>query len=289
MIIYFALILTLLTALASILVLYRMSGQRIIFRWYRIIFSVSCGTFIYLYGTWVFLSVYAKNVFAISFAISLTVSLLRKKTDVLTRNSRIKMGLYLVFTIIFSGLSVFQGGEGLPTNVFHYGLRGAVYAMDIIKLNGAGNRAKHIFSRYLEDYEIFNDTLYSPCSGVVQQAVADNPDNIPPNRKRGPHNTNNVLIATDSFYVFMGHLKHNCVFVHEGDSVQVGQPLACIGNSGFSLEPHLHIQVHAKTDKDVPWYKQPPLLIAFDGRSYLLFEEIEAPPRPSPKGREVLR
>ena len=316
MIIYSLLILTLLTALASILVLSRKSGQGITFRWHRMMFSVSSGAFIYLYGTWVFLSVYARYLFAICFAISFIVSLLRKKTDVPTRNSRIKVGLYLVFTIIFSGLSVlyftgttgkpygiarlalpfkkgtyfvFQGGKGLPTNIFHYGLRGAVYAMDIIKLNGAGNRAKHIFSRDLEDYEIFNDTLYSPCSGVVRQAVADNPDNIPPNRKRGPHNTNNVLIATDSFYVFMGHLKHNCVFVHEGDSVQVGQPLACIGNSGFSLEPHLHIQVHAKTDKDVPWYKQPPLLIAFDGRSYLLFEKIEAPPWPSPNGREVLR
>ena len=47
-------------------------------------------------------------------------------------------------------------------------------------------------------------------------------------------------------------------------------------NSGFSLEPHLHIQVHARTGDGRPWYRQPPLLIAFGGRSYLLFEQIKA-------------
>jgi murein DD-endopeptidase MepM/ murein hydrolase activator NlpD len=34
------------------------------------------------------------------------------------------------------------------------------------------------------------------------------------------------------------------VLVRPGDRVQAGQPLACVGNSGNTTEPHLHI--HAK-------------------------------------------
>jgi hypothetical protein len=171
---------------------------------------------------------------------------------------------------------VFQGGKGLPTNVFHYKLRGAVYAMDLVKLNKWGNRANSIFSTRLEDYVTFNDTVYSPCAGIVLKTQDDNEDNIPPVRKRGPSNTNQALIEADSFYVFMAHFRQGHVFVKEGDQVQAGQPIALAGNSGFSLEPHLHIQVHAKTDKAIPWYKEKPLLIEFDGKSYLLFEEIDA-------------
>jgi hypothetical protein len=170
---------------------------------------------------------------------------------------------------------VFQGGEGLPTNIFHYGGRRTLYAMDIIKLNSAGARAKHIFSTRLEDYEIFNDTIYSPCTGIVLKTESANPDNIPPNRKRGPKNLNHVLIETSSLYVFLGHLKQNSVFVKTGDSVIIGQPLGLAGNSGSSLEPHLHIQAHAKTNPGIPWYKEPQLLIKFNGKSYLLFEEIK--------------
>jgi len=73
----------------------------------------------------------------------------------------------------------------------------------------------------------------------------------------------------------MGHLKQHCVFVHDSQWVQQGQPLGCAGNSGFSLEPHLHIQAHAKTNPDIPWYKEPPLWIEFSGKSYLLFQEIK--------------
>jgi len=56
--------------------------------------------------------------------------------------------------------------------------------------------------------------------------------------------------------------------------VQQGQALGCVGNSGFSSEPHLHIQAHAKTKQDAPWYMGEPLYISFNGRGYLLYEVI---------------
>ena len=269
--------------------------------WPAVLLCISATVFIYLYGGWVFLSVYTKYVFAGVFTVAFIIVLLRPKKP--EKPQQEKPVLNLFFTALFVPLSVlyftgttgkpygtarlalpfkkgnyfvFQGGKGLPTNVFHYALRGAIYAIDLVKLNSSGNRAAHIFSTRLEDYAIFNDTIYSPCSGTVLRAKDDNPDNTPPNRDRGPSNTNQVLLETDSLYVFMGHLKQHCVFVHEGQQVTQGQPLGCAGNSGFSLEPHLHIEAHAKTAMDLPWYKQPPLLIEFDGKHYLLFEEIHA-------------
>ncbi|MGN6569016.1 MAG: M23 family metallopeptidase [Flavipsychrobacter sp.] len=171
---------------------------------------------------------------------------------------------------------VFQGGKGLPTNVFHSAMRGTIYAMDIVKLNPMGGRAKHIFSKRLEDYEIFGDTVYSPCSGHIVFTRNDRPDNIPPYRAEGRGNLNGVLIETDSFYVYLGHFKQGSVMVKPGDFVTAGQPLALAGNSGFTLEPHLHIQAHQKTYSNIPWYREPPLFIRFNGRSYNLFEVINA-------------
>lgn len=75
-----------------------------------------------------------------------------------------KQGRYLVF----------QGGRGLPANAFHVAARGAVYAIDLVKLNRFGNRAKAIFSKNLADYETFGDTVYAPVaasSGEQKAAI----------------------------------------------------------------------------------------------------------------------
>ena len=124
--------------------------------------------------------------------------------------------------------------------------------MDIVKLNNAGNRANSVFSTRLDDYAIFQDTIYSPCTGIVKHVATNNPDNIPPIRKRGPTNTNHVLLETNDMYVFMGHFSFGKVFVKEGEKVEAGQPLGLAGNSGFSIEPHLHIQAHENTHRGLP-------------------------------------
>jgi len=41
----------------------------------------------------------------------------------------------------------------------------------------------------------------------------------------------------------LGHLKQGSVTVKVGDVVWRGQPLAAVGNSGHTNEPHLHLQV----------------------------------------------
>jgi hypothetical protein len=264
--------------------------------WTRLFLALAMGSAVYVYGTWIYLSIHAKPVFGVCLIMAAILGFLRKKKRASTPAAAITsiiLGLLLstLTVLYFTGSTgvpekvelafplktgkyfVLQGGKGLPANFFHYKYRGAIYAIDLVKLNKYGNRADWIFTPVLEEYEIFNDTVFSPCSGRIVSMHDDNPDNIPPLRERGPSNTNSVVIETDSFYVFLAHLRHNGVLVKEGQEVQTGQPLALVGNSGYSLEPHLHIQVHAK-EKDKPWYRGRPLYISFDGKSYLLFETI---------------
>lgn len=295
MIVYLILGITLLIALLSLIVAYRGASRG---GWLQLLCGAALAIFIYLYGAWVYCSVYLAYFFACLFIATAAAGLLgaRKQhryNGLQQVTNTIGVILPATLTVLyFTGTTgtpesvslplpfkngtyyIFQGGKGLPTNLFHFSSRHAVYAVDLIKLNGNGQRSRHIFSKDLNDYFIFNDTVYSPCEGIIERAVDDNPDNIPPERKRGPHNLNGVVIANHRFYLFMGHFKYRSVFVHTGDRVVAGTPLGLAGNSGSSLEPHLHIQAHKKEDEK-PWYRQDPLFIRFYGKEYLLFQEIK--------------
>jgi murein DD-endopeptidase MepM/ murein hydrolase activator NlpD len=59
---------------------------------------------------------------------------------------------------------------------------------------------------------------------------------------------NHVIIQGEGFYVFLAHMQCGSVQVREGDEVEVGQLIGRIGNSGFTLEPHLHFQLFAQID-----------------------------------------
>lgn len=299
MIIYLLLGITLLLAFFSIRLIWKSGRRPLPAAYSTLLAGCALAVFLYLFGTWVYLTIYAGYAFGVLALLALAGSCFRKKDQTLPPPRRWKVRLNLFFTGLLTVLSilyftgttgkpdvielsfpfkkgnyfVLQGGKGLPTNLFHFSLRGAVYAMDIVKLNRFGGRANRIFSRNLHDYEIFGDTVYAPCNGRVVRAYSNNPDNIPPNMKRGPKNTNQVLIETANCYIFMGHLRMNSVLVHEGEEVTTGQPLASIGNSGFSTEPHLHIQVHFK-QPGIPWYLGYPLYIHFNGKGYLMNEVI---------------
>lgn len=298
MIVYTLLTATLLTAFLCLCMVWKSMKKYIGDSWHHLLLALALSWFIYLYGTWVYFSVYLKYVFAGLVPLVILAGAIQNKRSY-KKAGRGKLIANLLFSLLFLLLSilyytgikgkpdtvalqfplktgkyfVLQGGKGLPANFFHYSYRGAIYAIDIVKLDKRGNRAKHIFSSSLEDYYIFNDTIYSPCAGRIVHVRNDNPDNKPPSRERGPSNLNAIVIETDSFYVFIGHLRKGSALVAENEQVVAGQALAQVGNSGFSLEPHLHIQAHAK-DGDKPWYRGKPLYIAFDGNTYLLFETI---------------
>ena len=51
-----------------------------------------------------------------------------------------------------------------------------------------------------------------------------------------------IIRALSGVYVSLAHLKKDSIEVTVGESVTVGKRMALCGNSGYSQEPHLHLQ-----------------------------------------------
>lgn len=117
------------------------------------------------------------------------------------------------------------------------------HALDFVAVNESGE----IFSDKgleLADHFAFEKDVISPIEGFVVAAVSGDADNIIGHVVNG-RNWGNYLIIKSSygFYVTLAHLKKDSLLVVVGDFVKVGQRLAQCGNSGYSQEPHLHLQV----------------------------------------------
>ena len=152
-----------------------------------------------------------------------------------------KDGLYVVY----------NGGNGERSPLMNYHMNytqwresgyaeGMQYAVDLLKINKAGFFSSGIHPRDAEKYEIFGETVYSPCDGVVYDVSKSSKDLVP--FSRPVDYGNRVVIKVDDIYILMVHLKEGSMEVKIGDKVTAGQPIAKVGNSGMTLYPHLHIQ-----------------------------------------------
>lgn len=152
---------------------------------------------------------------------------------------RPRESLHLSFPLASGNYYVLQGGNSVVTNPFH-SLSGTKLALDIVGLNAFGNRANGIAPRTLADYEIYGDIVYSPCEGIVlavQDTAADNPPGSPDTE----HPANHVTVKCGQVEIFMAHLMQGSATVVAGNTVALKQALGKVGNSGNTLEPHLHI------------------------------------------------
>jgi len=59
---------------------------------------------------------------------------------------------------------------------------------------------------------------------------------------------NYVVIRSGDLYPLLAHLRCGSVRVEVGDQVHVGDQIGEVGNSGSSLQPHLHFQVMSSED-----------------------------------------
>jgi hypothetical protein len=160
-----------------------------------------------------------------------------------------------------------QGGDRLLLN-HHAGHAAQGHALDISALNAIGLRAAGLLPADQERYAVYGASVISPCTGKVLAARDGLPDLAPPQRDRQNAAGNNLVIACDDLRVELAHLRAGSLTVAPGDSVVSGQPLATVGNSGNTTEPHLHIHaVDAETGKAVP--------IRFDGRTPVRNSEFE--------------
>jgi len=126
------------------------------------------------------------------------------------------------------------------------------FALDINKLGKYRSASKGILSSVNIDHHIYSDTIFCPCNGKILDIKNNIKDNefgsMDVKSENGTGNFVNIKCDKDIF-VFIPHMKQFSVLVSKNMTVKKGTPLGLIGLSGFSQEPHLHIQA-AKYDTD---------------------------------------
>jgi hypothetical protein len=145
--------------------------------------------------------------------------------------------------------------------------RGQSYAIDVVKVNHFGMRAKGVAPRDPRDYMIFGADVYAPCSGRVLFSEDGLPDMPPPRPDRDHLTGNYVFLDCSGPQVLLAHLQKGTVRVRPGDSVALGAVLGQVGNSGNTGEPHLHIHAQ-RPSRDAAFLSGEPLPMLF-GRRFL--------------------
>lgn len=161
----------------------------------------------------------------------------------------------------------------------------AQFAFDLAVVNGDGyqtlrrSRLQHILGRAsAADSFSWSRPVHAPVGGRVVRASDGSPDRRQLSLLRdlwtmitsrpgaqpgdiGPFAGNFVIIRGAGSYIFLAHLQRRSLQVNEGDKVEAGQFIGRVGNSGFTLEPHLHLQLFDQID-DLRAVTAPPFLIS---------------------------
>jgi hypothetical protein len=164
----------------------------------------------------------------------------------------------------------------------------APFAFDLAAVHpGTGStlrasRLKHILGQVtVQDSYSWGKQVRSPISGIVRCVNNDVPDRVSLSLVRDlvrmltarpdlstdriqAFAGNSVLIEADGSFVFAAHLRCGSILVMEGDNVETGQFLGEVGNSGFTLEPHLHLQLFDQIDNLLTASAPPFFLEAFE-------------------------
>ena len=116
------------------------------------------------------------------------------------------------------------------------------YAYDFVKIKD--NKTYKNDGLYKEDYFAFGESILAPISGYVVDFRHDLLDNIIGEVDRVNNWGNYIIIKSDlGFFVEISHLMQYSVNVNIGEYVKLNSIIAKCGNSGYSPEPHIHIQV----------------------------------------------
>lgn len=184
--------------------------------------------------------------------------------DLYLTNKRRYPGSNTTVQLPFSGKwTVYQDFDGKWTHKGNW-----KYAYDFIITDEEGNSYKNN-GDLLEDYYCYKKPVLSPVSGRVVKVV-NNLKDMPIGKVDKANNWGNLIIIKDErgFFVELSHFAEDSIKVKEGDWVERSSMLGLCGNSGYSPQPHIHIQV--QETEDVGSYTIPFSFINYieDGKYY---------------------
>jgi hypothetical protein len=144
--------------------------------------------------------------------------------------------------------------------------RAQSYAVDIVQMDRFGRRADGWIPADLTRYHIFGEPVSAPCSGVVTQTEDRLSDQALPGGDPLHPAGNFVLLKCAEASVLLAHLMQSSISVRAGDRVQIGEHIGRVGNSGLSMEPHLHL--HAQRHPGAEnFLASEPLPLKIEGRT----------------------
>ncbi len=135
--------------------------------------------------------------------------------------------------------------------------RGQSKALDIFRITPLGLHKEGWQPVDPARYTTFGTTVVAPCSGKIAMVVDGIKDMPVPQMDRTHMTGNYIAIDCGEFYVFLAHLRHGSIVITRGKQVAIGEPLAEMGNSGNSSEPHLHVHAQRGLPEDSPLGGEP--------------------------------
>jgi len=234
-------------------------------------FTVGCSSYIRSKSLPLYVSRTFRNCFPFGFYVLLTSILILRNGVAFLGHGYAEDPVRLPFPLRNGICYVGNGGSTAALNL-HVRTPPQKYALDIKKLNIWGRRATGLLPTLLSDYEIYGDTLFSPCEGVVvnvenaREDIAPHHGNRPrTGGRRPPPAGNHIIIRQGDVRIFLSHLLKGSVLPSAGDTLSEGQPIGRVGNSGNTSEPHLHMHAEKVSGEDVSKSgRGVPML--FDGR-----------------------
>jgi len=142
----------------------------------------------------------------------------------------------------FNGIwLVSNGGRSTETNDHvrpaDQGPQNQLYAYDF-RMEGSGKETK------LEEYEVFGREVLAPGDGTIAQIIDGSIDVLPGERDRSVGVGNAIIIDhQNGEYSLLCHFKHRSIKVKVGDKVKRGEVIGLCGNTGNTLQPHIHFNL----------------------------------------------
>jgi len=257
---------TILLPLITIALLWRRPRRPLAAWLTTFLMALGVAGFSVLAAPWGWFGVPMRFAIAVLFAIALVVSMVRRVPEEQPEETPVRMLVKVVVGIFFGivGVGVLRAhsvparpvdlafpmragtylvahGGSHPAANLHFQDARQRYAVDFVKLNRLGMRASGIHPSDPTAYAIFGEGVFSPCDGVVMSTVDAFIDGVPdPKNPLGNH----IVLRCGDVDVVLAQLQRGSISVKKGATVRRDAPLARVGHSGLSIEPHLH--VHAE-------------------------------------------